>query len=108
MSNVLLYTLLMAGIAFAISFFVAFVIKSVFKSIQRISIVQTDDYKRDLERAKRIYRIRKKNIISMSRSWKMKDSNEILRHYYGNNIPINKEASIIDTNEIVEYYYGKS
>lgn len=101
MGNVLLYTLLMAGITFAIGFFVAFIIKIVFSSIQRFSLIQTEEYKRGNKRAKRIQKIRKRNSYSVSQSWRLKD-------YYNNRIPINKEASIIDTNEIVEFYYGKS
>ena len=36
MGNVLMYTLLMAGITFAIGFFVAFLIKILFSFIQRM------------------------------------------------------------------------
>ena len=106
MGNVLGYTLLMAGITFAIGFFVAFIIKVVFSSIQRISLSNTEEYKRDIKRAKRIHHIRKKNRGSVSQSWKMNGTNDL--HYYNIRIPVNKEASIIDTNEIVEFYYGKS
>jgi hypothetical protein len=95
----------MAGITFAIGFFVAFVIKIVFITIQRLSIVNSVDYKRDMQRAKRIHKIRKGKIFSDSNPQK---SNELLLHYYDSRIPINKEAGILDTNEIIEFYYGKS
>lgn len=105
MGNVLLYTLLMAGITFAIGFFVAFVIKIVFTTIQRLSIVNSADYKRDMQRAKRIDQIRKGKVFSENKS---KKSRMLLLDYYDSRIPINKEAAIIDTNEIIEFYYGKS
>lgn len=97
MGNVLLYTLLMAGITFAIGFFVAFVIKVVFSTIQRMMRTQTVEFKEGMHRVRHINRIRKQNYFSTLIS--MRDSSSRLS---------SKDNSKTYTNEIVEYYYGKS
>ena len=96
MGNVLLYTLLMAGITFAIGFFVAFVIKVVFSTIQRMMRTQTVEFKEGMHRVRHINRIRKQNYFSSL--IKMRDSSRLS----------SKDNSKAYTNEIVEYYYGKS
>ncbi len=101
MGNVLLYTLLMAGITFAIGFFVAFIIKLVFNTIQRMMLVQTVEYKTGILRVRQINIIRKQNNLSSMKSVR---DNEYQQK--GNRFAT-KEATKMDTNEIVEYYYGK-
>lgn len=92
MGNVLMYTLLMAGITFAIGFFVAFVIKIVFSTIQRMMRSQTEEFKTGIVRVRHISRIRKQNNLSNLESVRV-----------SKNFSANKAY----TNELVEYYYGK-
>jgi hypothetical protein len=101
MGNVLMYTLLMAGIAFAIGFFVAFIIKLVFSTIQRMMRVQTVEYKTGMHRVRHINNIRKQNYLSSLES--VRDNGYKLK---GSRLAT-KEAFKFETNEIVEYYYGK-
>jgi len=96
MGNVLLYTLLMAGITFAIGFFVAFVIKVVFDTIQRMTRTQTVESKEGMHRVRHINRIRKRNYLSI------KDQVQ------NNRFAAGKDTGKLYTNELVEYYYGKS
>ncbi len=100
MGNVLLYTLLMAGIAFAIGFFVAFIIKIVFNTIQRMMRTQTVDFKAGMHRLRHINRIRRhNNLLSLNSV-----GNQLRNSRFANT----SEAGKLNTNEIVEYYYGKS
>ncbi len=102
MGNVLGYTLLMAVIAFAIGFLVAFIIKIVFNSIQRMTRVQTVEYKEGMQRVRQINKIKKQNHLSSFESVR-ESGKKMLK----NRLSSTLEGSA-DTNEIVEYYYGKS
>lgn len=99
MGNVLLYTLLMAGITFAIGFFVALVIKLVFSTIQRMMRVQTVEYKTGMSRVRHINNIRKQNYLSSMESVRRNGNQS-----QGDRLT---SSNRMDTNEIVEYYYGK-
>lgn len=103
MGNVLLYTLLMAGIAFAIGFFVAFIIKLVFSSIQSMMRSQTIEYKTGMNRVRKINNIRRQNNLSS-----LETVRGIRNQLRGSRFSSSKEAGLLDTNEIVEYYYGRS
>ncbi len=103
MGNVLLYTLLMAGFAFAIGFFVAFIIKIVFSSIQRMTRAQTVEFKTGMKRVRHINRIRRKNYLSALESF-----SENKDKLHSSRLSVGKNDSKAYTNEIVEYYYGKS
>lgn len=99
MGNVLLYTLLMAGIAFAIGFFVAFIIKIVFNTIQKMMRAQTADFKTGMHRVRHINRIRRhNNLLSI---------NSVSAQLRNGRFSASNDARL-NTNEIVEYYYGKS
>ncbi len=99
MGNVLLYTLLMAGITFAIGFFVAFVIKIVFRSIQRMTEVQSDEYKTGVIRARHINKIRLQNNSSV-----MLPKRSISSHLRRNQNGYSNGYS----NDLIEYFYGRS
>jgi len=100
MGNVLLYTLLMAGIAFAIGFFVAFIIKIVFNTIQKMMRTRTADFKTGMHRVRHINRIRRhNNLLSLN------SVGTQLRNSCFTNA---SEDGKLNTNEIVEFYYGKS
>jgi Zn-dependent membrane protease YugP len=100
MGNVLAYTLLMAGITFAIGFFVAFVIKMVFNAIQKMMRTQTVEFKASMLRVRHTNRIRKHNNLQTINSASIQLRN--------GSFSKNDETSKLHTNEIVEYYYGKS
>ena len=99
MGNVLMYTLLMAGITFAIGFFVAFLIKIVFSTIQRMMRTQSEEFKTGINRVRHINRIRKQNNLSTLKSVRV--SNNLSNSG-------NLSAGKVYTNELVEYYYGRS
>ena len=99
MGNVLMYTLLMAGITFAIGFFVAFLIKIVFSTIQRMMRAQSEEFKTGINRVRHINRIRKQNNLSTLKSVRV--SNNLSNSG-------NLSAGKVYTNELVEYYYGRS
>lgn len=79
MGNVMLYTLLMALLSFIIGFFVAFVIKITFKIIRWNTNIKTDEYKRIVNRNRRIKKIRVKNSKKLQNIY----SNELIDFYYG-------------------------
>ena len=99
MGNVLMYTLLMAGIAFAIGFFVALIIKIVFRSIQRMSVVQSEEFKAGVIRARHINKIRMDNAASHALP-RRSVSSHLKRNQYG----YSKGYS----NDLIEYFYGRS
>ncbi len=98
MGNVLMYTLLMAGITFAIGFFVAFVIKIVFSTIQRMMRAQTEEFKTGIIRVRHISKIRKQNNVSDIGTVRISKNLSNRNNY---------TASKVYTNDLVEYYYGK-
>lgn len=99
MGNVLMYTLLMAGITFAIGFFVAFLIKIVFRTIQRIIRVQSEEFKVGMNRVRHINKIRVKNNLSPINS-----KRSISSHLRDNRYAYSKGYS----NDLIDYFYGKS
>lgn len=79
MGNVIMNTLLMVSLSFIIGFFVALVIKLTFKIIRWNTNIKTDEYKRIVNRNRRIKKIRVKNSKKLQNIY----SNELIDFYYG-------------------------